>query len=53
MTLLGEAARASGLSRVEAGLGNHQLVDEGYAMRVSRGVYELMNLKECAERTAR
>jgi len=53
MTLLGETARVTGLSRVEAGLGNHQLVDEGYAMRVSRGVYELMNLKECAERTAR
>lgn len=41
MTLLGETARASGLSRVEAGLGNHQLVDEGYAIRVSRGVYAL------------
>jgi hypothetical protein len=44
MTLLGETARASGLSRVEAGLGNHQLVDEGYAVRVSRGVYALANL---------
>src|SRR5580765_3837568 len=41
MTLLGETARASGLSRVEAGLGNHQLVDEGYAVRVKRGVYAL------------
>jgi hypothetical protein len=41
MTLLGETARASGLSRVEAGLGNHQLVDEGYAIRISRGVYVL------------
>src|SRR3954469_25054431 len=40
MTLLGETARASGLSRVDAGLGNHQLVDEGYATRVTRGVYE-------------
>ena len=39
MTLLGETARASGLSRVEAGQGNHQLVDEGFAIRVSRGVY--------------
>ena len=44
MSVLGETARASGLSRVEAGLGNHQLVDEGYAVRVSRGVYELANL---------
>src|SRR5918999_1432303 len=41
MTLLGETARASGLSRVEAGLGNHRLVDEGYAVRVRQGVYAL------------
>ena len=38
MSVLGETARASGLSRVEAGLGNHQLVDEGYAVRVRQGV---------------
>jgi hypothetical protein len=43
MTLLGETARASGLSRIEAGQGNHQLVDEGYAVRVRQGVYELVN----------
>ena len=48
MTLLGETGRASGLSRVEAGLGNHQLVDEGYAIRVSRGVYTLASLQERA-----
>ena len=41
MTVLGETARASGLSRVDAGLGNHQLVNEGFAVRVTRGVYEL------------
>ncbi|HKY26737.1 MAG TPA: hypothetical protein VJM12_02190 [Pyrinomonadaceae bacterium] len=41
MTLLGETARASGLSRVEAGSGNHQLVDEGYAIRVRQGIYAL------------
>jgi len=41
MTLPGETARASGLSRVEAGLGNHQLVDEGYAIRIRQGVYAL------------
>ena len=41
MTVLGETARASGLSRVEAGLGNHQLVDEGYAIRLRQGVYAL------------
>jgi hypothetical protein len=41
MTLLGETARASGLSRVEAGSGNHQLVDEGYAIRLRQGIYAL------------
>jgi len=41
MSLLGETARASGLSRVEAGSGNHQLVDEGYAIRIKRGIYAL------------
>ena len=51
MSLLGETARATGLSRVEAGLGNHQLVDEGYAVRVSKGVYRLASSEECAERT--
>jgi len=45
MTLLGETARASGLSRVEAGSGNHQLVDEGYAVRLRQGVYMLAELK--------
>ena len=46
MTLLGETARASGLSRVEAGSGNHQLVDEGYAVRIKKGVYALASLKD-------
>src|SRR5947207_9795883 len=41
MSVLGETARASGLSRVEAGSGNHQLVDEGYAIRIKQGVYAL------------
>src|SRR5438046_6628890 len=45
MTLLGETARASGLSRVEAGAGNHQLVDEGYAIRLRKGIYMLASLK--------
>jgi hypothetical protein len=39
MSVLGETARASGLSRVEAGSGNHQLVDEGYAIRLRQGIY--------------
>ena len=46
MTLLGETARATGLSRVEAGQGNHQLVDEGYAIRVKRGVYARASSEE-------
>ena len=45
MSVLGETARASGLSRVEAGLGNHQLVDEGYAIRLRQGVYALASLQ--------
>ncbi len=45
MTVLGETARASGLSRVEAGSGNHQLVDEGYAVRIKRGIYALASSK--------
>ena len=50
MTLLGETARASGLNRVEAGSGNHQLVDEGYAIRLRQGIYALASLREkCAE----
>jgi hypothetical protein len=46
MSVLGETARASGLSRVEAGLGNHQLVDEGYAVRVRQGVYALKEIEK-------
>jgi hypothetical protein len=45
MTLLGETARVTGLSRVDAGAGNHQLVDEGYAIRIKRGVYALASLE--------
>jgi hypothetical protein len=45
MSVLGETARASGLSRVDAGSGNHQLVDEGYAIRLSRGIYALASSK--------
>jgi hypothetical protein len=44
MAVLGETARASGLSRPDAGFGNHQLVDEGYAERLSPGVYKLASL---------
>jgi hypothetical protein len=41
MTLPGELARVTGLSRSDAGLGNHALVDEGYAIRLAPGTYRL------------
>lgn len=45
MTLRGELAKATGLSRPDAGLGNRALVAEGYAVRVGPGVYRLANLR--------
>src|SRR5918999_4064265 len=44
MTLRGELAKVTGLSRVDAGRGNHALVEEGFAVRVSEGVYKLSDL---------
>ena len=41
MTLLGELSRVTGLSRPDAGRGNHALVNEGFAKRLSNGVYLL------------
>ena len=46
MTLRGELAKVTGLSRPEAGLGNRALVAEGYAVREGTGVYRLANLDE-------
>jgi hypothetical protein len=46
MTLPGELARVTGLSRADAGKGNHALVDEGFAVRVERGVYRLADFEE-------
>jgi hypothetical protein len=46
MTLRGELAKVTGLSRVEAGRGNHALVREGFAERVEEGVYRLADLDE-------
>jgi len=40
-TSRGELARVTGLSRVDAGLGNRALVAEGYARSIGTGVYEL------------
>lgn len=41
MTLPGELARVTGLSRPEAGRGNRALVAEGYAIMPASGVYHL------------
>jgi hypothetical protein len=42
MTIPGELARVTGLSRLEAGLGNRALVTDGSAVSPSRGVYVLV-----------
>jgi len=41
LTIPGELARVTGLSRPDAGRGNHALVAEGYAVRVTSGTYQL------------
>jgi hypothetical protein len=41
LTLPGELARVTGLSRPEAGLGNRALVAEGYALMLGPGIYRL------------
>ncbi|MEK6288659.1 MAG: hypothetical protein AABO57_23320 [Acidobacteriota bacterium] len=46
LTVPGELARVTGLSRPDAGLGNHALVDEGYAARIEAGVYRLTGLEK-------
>jgi hypothetical protein len=45
MTLRGELARVTGLSRSDAGRGNHALVSEGYGERLEEGVYRLKSLR--------
>jgi hypothetical protein len=44
LTVPGELARVTGLSRPDAGLGNHALVAEGYAVRIAQGTYRLAKL---------
>ena len=44
MTMLGELSRVTGLSRVDAGRGNHALVAEKYAERLEVGVYQRSSL---------
>jgi hypothetical protein len=46
MTLRGELARVTGVSRPDAGIGNHALVREGYAERVAAGVYRLSDFEK-------
>jgi hypothetical protein len=41
MTLRADLSKAAGLSRKEAGLANHRLVDEGFAERTGPGIYRL------------
>jgi hypothetical protein len=43
LTIPGELARVTGLSRRVAGLGNRALVAEGYAAMISPGTYRLAN----------
>jgi hypothetical protein len=50
MTIPGELARVTGLSRPDAGLGNHALVAEGFATSPTRGVYVLSPLAESSRR---
>ena len=45
MTIPGEMARVTGLSRPEAGRGNRSLVAEGYATMSAPGVYRLLELR--------
>ena len=46
ITIPGELARVTGLSRREAGLGNRALVAEGYAVSPARGCYRLATLAQ-------
>ena len=50
MTIPGELARVTGLSRPDAGLGNRALVAEGYATMLGPGLYRLADLPAAAER---
>ena len=41
MILLGELSGKFGFQRWESGKANHELVDEGFAERLSTGIYKL------------
>jgi hypothetical protein len=52
LTVPGELARVTGLSRPDAGLGNRALVKEGYALMLAPGTYRLAGLNaRCTKRT--
>lgn len=46
LTVPGELARVTGLTRPDAGLGNRALVEEGYAVRIAQGTYQLAEFGE-------
>jgi hypothetical protein len=43
MTIPGELARVTGLSRPEVGRGNRALVAEGFATMLAPGLYQLVS----------
>jgi hypothetical protein len=45
LTIPGELARVTGLSRPDAGIGNRGLVAEGYAVMLATGTYRLANFE--------
>jgi hypothetical protein len=49
LTAVGELSRVTGLSRPEAGLGNHVLVEERCAKRLATGVYQFNDFSERSE----
>jgi hypothetical protein len=52
LTVPGELARVTGLSRPDAGLGNRALVEEGHAVMLSQGTYALSSLRFRFEQAA-
>jgi hypothetical protein len=46
LTVPGELARVTGLSRPDAGLGNRALVKEGFSIMIAPGTYQLANLQQ-------
>jgi len=49
LTGRGELSRVTGLSRVDAGRGNHALLKEGFAVRLAEGVYRLASFEARTE----